>query len=204
MKKFFYAVLAVFAIVPVCGLAQIHIEDDFLEHMTLDWTEFAEKNRSALVQNGYIELISKDKERPTAIWTDELPVISDIDFTVTAEIQVPKLTEDYSFGIIFNRSEHTMKKELFLISSRNIKFVGSSELAEEEWPIKLPAGKDKTVTVEVKRVGGKTIISVNDMQAAKFKCAIGSPAFGFWTPGDSSLRVTKVSVDQDTSESEMQ
>lgn len=64
-------------------------------------------------------------------------------------------------------------------------------------PIKLSEGKDKTVIVEIKRLGGKTIISVNDMQVAKFKNAIEMPAFSFWTPGDSSLRVTRVEVDQD-------
>ena len=196
MKRYFYLILAViFAVLPFCSSAQIHIKDDFLENTTLDWTEFADKSGSGLVQNGYLELISKDKEVPRRIWTDELPVMTDGDFTVKAEIVVPKLTSDYCFGIIFNRNIE-QKLEHYLFSSKECKLVKNDV---DPWPIKLSEGKDKTVIVEIKQIGGKTIISVNDMQIAKFKNLIETPAFGFWTPGDSSLRVTKVEVDQDYS-----
>ncbi len=195
MKKYIYIIgVAFFAVLPLCSSAQIHIKDDFLENTTLDWTEFADKSGSGLVQNGYLELISKDKETPKKIWTDELPVMTDGDFTVKAEIIIPKLTADYSFGIIFNRNTE-QKLEYYLFSSKECKLVKKEEV--DPWPIKLSEGKDKTVTVEIKQLGGKTIISVNDMQVAKFKNPIETPAFGFWTPGDSSLRITKVEVDQD-------
>ena len=65
MKKYFYLLSAVvLAVSPLCSSAQTHIKDDFLENTSLDWTEFADKSGSGLVQNGYLELISKDKETP--------------------------------------------------------------------------------------------------------------------------------------------
>lgn len=215
MKNYFYLFSAViFAVLPLCSSAQTHIKNDFLENNSLDWKEFADKSASGLVQNGYIELISKKKEIPAFIWTDELPVMPEDDFTVKAEIQVPKLTSDYCFGVFFNRdSSFPYMLDCYRFSSRKCKVVRMMMLDDEEdavgnnqakeldgsmlGPIKLSEGKDKTVMVEIKRLGGKTIISVNDMQVAKFKNAIEMPAFGFWTPGDSSLRVTRVEVDQD-------
>lgn len=203
MKSHFYLVLAAFfAAQPFDSSAQIHIKDDFLENTTLDWTEFADKSGSGLVQNGYLELISKNKETSAGIWTDELPVIADGDYTVKAEMTIPKLTSEYSFGIIFNRN---LEDELgcFLFSSRNCAAAhilpgGKIELkGTPPWPIKLAEGKDKKITVEIKQLGGKTILSVNDMQVSKTLRKEGMPAFGFLTSGDSSLRVTKVEVDQD-------
>ena len=195
MKNYFYVLSAVvLAVFPLCSSAQTHIKDDFLENTSLDWTEFADKSGSGLVQNGYLELISKDKETPKKIWTDELPVVTDGDFTVKAEIVVPKLTAEICFGIIYNRNSD-QKLEYYLFSSKECMLVKKEEV--DPWPIKLPEGKNKTITVEIKQLGGKTIISVNDMQIAKFKNPIETPAFGFWTPGGSSLRVTSVEVDQD-------
>ena len=195
MKNYFYVLSAiVLAVLPLCSSAQTHIKDDFLENTSLDWTEFADKSGSGLVQNGYLELISKDKETPKKIWTDELPVVTDGDFTVKAEIVVPKLTADICFGIIYNRNSD-QKLEYYLFSSKECMLVKKEEV--DPWPIKLPEGKNKTITVEIKQLGGKTIISVNDMQIAKFKNPIETPAFGFWTPGGFSLRVTSVEVDQD-------
>ncbi len=213
MKKYVYIIGVVLAVLPLCGSAQTHIKDDFLENTTLDWKEFAEKSASGLVQNGYIELISKKKEIPAFIWTDELPVMPDGDFTVKAEIIVPKLTSDYCFGVFFNReSSFPYMLDCYRFSSRKCRVVrmmlddeedavGNNQAKEVDGsmlgPIKLTEGKDKTVIVEIKRLGGKTILSVNDMQVAKFKNAVETPAFGFWTPGGSSLRVTSVEVNQD-------
>lgn len=195
MKNYFYVLsAAVLAVSPLCSSAQTHIKDDFLENTTLDWTEFADKSGSGLVQNGYLELISKDKETPKKIWTDELPVVTEGDFTVKAEIVVPKLTAEICFGVIYNRNSD-QKLEYYLFSSKECKLIKKEEV--DPWPIKLPEGKNKTITVAIKQLGGKTIISVNDMQVAKFKNIVETPAFGFWTPGGSSLRVTSVEVDQD-------
>ncbi len=203
MKRYFYLFLAAFfAAQPFYCSAQTHIKDDFLENTTLDWTEFADKSGSGLVQNGYLELISKNKETSAGIWTDELPVIAEGDYTVKAEMLIPKLTSEYSFGIIFNRN---LEDELgcFLFSSKNC---ASARILPDRkielkgtppWPIKLVEGKDKEIIVEIKQQGGRTIISVNDMLVSKTPRKAGMPAFGFWTPGDSSLRVTKVEVDQD-------
>lgn len=211
----------VFAVLPLCGSAQVHIKDDFEENIHLDWVEQSTKKVSALIQNGAIELVSKDKETPAQIWVEELPVIITGDFTVKAEVVVPKLTDKTYFGILFNRRNDPTSDscyEYYIITPSQC-YQTQSELVEvgngdsfdfseptfsisRNWSnkgwIKLSEGKDKKIQIEIKYVGGKLEIQVDGMGAVhKYKKELYSPAFGFWTPGNTSLRITKVEVDQD-------
>lgn len=222
MKKYVYIILvAFFVVLPLCSLAQVHIKDDFEENIHLDWVEQSTKKMSALIQNGAIELVSKDKEIPAQIWVEELPVNIMGDFTIKAEVVIPKLTDKTYFGILFNRRNDPMNDscyEYYIITSRQCYKTQSEHVKVEngdsfdfsepilrisrDWInkgwIKLNEGKEKKIQIEIKYIGGKLEIQVDGMGAVrKHKKELYSPTFGFWTPGGSSLRVTSVEVDQD-------
>ncbi len=209
-------------LLPFSGAAQVHIKEDFVENIHLDWVEQSTKKMSALIQNGAIELISKDKETPAQIWVEELPVDISGDFTVKAEVVVPKLTDKTYFGILFNRKNDPMNDdscyEYYIITmhqfyktqSERVE-VGNGDSFDFSEPtlhisrnwinkgmIKLSEGKDKKIPIEIKYVGGKLEIQVDGMGAfRKQRKELYSPAFGFWTPGNTSLRITSVEVIQD-------
>lgn len=222
MKKAICILGALLSLLPFCGSAQVHIKDDFEENIHLDWVEQSTKKMSALIQNGAIELVSKDKAVPAQIWVEELPVDIAGDFTVKAEVVVPKLTDKTYFGILFNRRDDPTNDscyEYYIITMRQCYKTQSEQVKVEngdsfdfseptlrisrDWInkglIKLSEGKDKKIPIEIKYVGGKLAIQVDGMEAfRKQRKELYSPAFGFWTPGDTSLRVTSVEVIQDS------
>ncbi|WP_418982874.1 hypothetical protein [Alistipes sp.] len=196
--------LAALALVlPLAAAAQTKITETFVETPTLDWEEYADKQGSALVQSGYIELKSLVRDRFATILT-ELPVFTDYDFKLSARLLVPKIDDTNRFGILIDRSEN-FDTCLFLLKEEYFGcFVYNNGKEVSGWTerTKLKGGKNRTVEIVLERKAGRYIFTVNNMEIFRLRRPMNDPIFGFYTENESSIRIEEFTVEQDYDGSE--
>jgi hypothetical protein len=176
------------------------IIEKFDDKVFLDWQEYADKNASAIVKAGFLELQCKEKERAAIVLVD-LPISVESDFKISGKIIVPKLNDENRFGIIidmdedFNKCIFLLKESLFsCYVYGNGKFVTG-----EERRIKLKGGKNQTVDFVLERRGNKYIFSTNNMKIFEYRRKITSPVFGFYTENESLIKIDELVIEQEYS-----
>ncbi|MBQ4632841.1 MAG: hypothetical protein IJ421_08525 [Prevotella sp.] len=178
--------------------AQIKIIDTFDGMSSLDWTQYADKDVSALTNMGFLELKVK-KEGFYINSSTDLPILTEYDFKITIKMVIPKFDEKETSAILFDMNENF--KRLAFIFQEN-KFIactynnGKFSMDEgEEVRIKLPKKKDRPIEVTIERKGGKIIISYDNIEIFRWKRQLHSPYLGFIT--SSHLKIDEVIVDQE-------
>ncbi|GHV34209.1 hypothetical protein FACS1894178_1280 [Bacteroidia bacterium] len=93
------------------------------------WEEFFEKERSVSIQDGYLVLQNKEKESEVRTGA-ELPIILENDnwgnliiknnFKITFKLLVPKLNDEYWFGILYNYEDENNYSS-FLVQEKKYK-----------------------------------------------------------------------------------
>lgn len=151
MKK--YILLVIFSTCIVWGYAQekIVIKENF-EDNKLQWDEFYEKECTGSIQDGYYVLENKLNDS-YALSITELPVNIRNNFKLTFKLLIPKLNNNYYFGIIFDYEDENNYSN-FLVSERNFRIWNKKEgkfsLFRKNNLI-LKAGKDKEVLIEIEK-----------------------------------------------------
>lgn len=179
--------------------AQTLVEEKFDGSVKLDWQEYADKEASALTQNGYFEIKSLDKESAAATRV-ELPIDTDLDFTVKCTVLLPNLGKSDSFGIFFDMNEN-FDKTLMLFSESKIECVkynnGRVMPEGDSQRIKFQGGRNCRVEIELKRYGRKFTVLMNNMKVYELtREKMLTPLFGFYTTG--TMRIESFVVEQDT------
>lgn len=177
---------------------QIRIVEDFEDSTSLDWTEYADKDVRAVVQMGALELEAMDSEFAVNC-TTELPIIPEYDFKVIAKLTIPKIDDENLFGILvdmdedFNKLAFLFMEGLFVVRHYNNGVIDKSR--GEIRQIKLKGGKNRTMELVLTRKGGSYIIEYDNIEVFRWKRALHSPHFGFYTTG--KLRVEEMILEQE-------
>lgn len=180
--------------------AQTLVEETFDGSVKLDWQEYADKEASALTQNGYFEIKSLNKDLAASTRV-ELPVDTDFDFTVKCTVLLPNLGKTDSFGIFFDMNDN-FDKTLILFSESKVecvKFNNGRVLPEgDSQRIKFQGGRNCRIDLELKRRGRKFTVLLNNMKVYELtREKMLSPLFGFYTTG--VMRIESFVVEQDIS-----
>lgn len=180
------------------AFSQIKITETFDGTGVLDWSEYADKDVSAIVKMGVLDLEVKKDKFYVSSCTD-LPILPEYDFKITMKLIVSKINEEDISAILFDMDEH-FNRLAFIFQENN--FIactynkGKFNWEEgEERRIKLPKDKNRHLEVVIERRGGKIIVSYDNIEVLRWKREIYSPYFGFIT--SSHLQVDEVVVEQE-------
>lgn len=178
--------------------SQIKITETFDGTGVLDWNEYADKDVSAIVKMGVLDLEVK-KDKFYSICSTDLPILPEYDFKITMKLIVSKINEEDISAILFDMDER-FNRLAFIFQENN--FIactynkGKFNWEEgEEKRIKLPKGKNKQLEIVIERRGGKIIISYDNIEVLRWKREVYSPYLGFLT--SSHLQVDEVVVEQE-------
>lgn len=180
------------------SFSQIKITETFDGAGVLDWNEYADKDVSALVKMGKLDLEVK-KDKYYTICSTDLPILPEYDFKITMKLIVSKINEEDISAILFDMDEQFNR--LAFIFQEN-KFIACTyNKGKFNWEqgedirIKLPKDKNKQLEVVIERRGGKLIISYDNIEVLRWKREINSPYLGFIT--SSHLQVDEVVIEQE-------
>lgn len=175
------------------------IVEDF-ESNSLGWDEFSWKDRSGIIKNGYLELENKNAVGGSICYTD-LPISVEQDFKLSGKIIVHKLSGTESFGVVIDTDED-LNQCAFLLREdvfNCVIFNNKTRLYEDERPVKFRPRKDELVEFVLERRGNQYIFSLNNMEVYRLRRNINAPTFGFYTDGNSLIRVDELIIEQDYS-----
>lgn len=185
----------------ICAFAnaQMRITDTFDSSGVLDWNEYANKEKSALIMMGMLNL-EVHKAANVLVYTEtDLPIQTEYDFKISSKLIVPKIESDEIFGILFDMDEKFNRLAFVFTEDKFIacNLKGGKFDFENSYEnlIKLPKAKDKNMEIVLEQKGGKLIVSYDNMEVLKQKRKINSPIFGFITT--SKLQIDEVVLEQE-------
>lgn len=168
------------------------------EEGRLDWNEYSEKNKSAVIDGDRLVITCK-KDKEDAFSVARLPFHPRNNFELNYAMTVPKLDEEHPFGVLFNYQDEDNyngvlfdRKKFYFISREN-----GVTYTEKNGAVKFKGKKDVEVKVDLIRTGNKLRINVNDMEIyERTGVKIRHPFCGFYTSGKSSLTATSIGFEQ--------
>ena len=188
----------------ICAFAnaqdKIIVKEDF-ENNKFQWEEFFEKEYSGNIQDGYYILQNKKKDYPVHSVT-ELPINIDENFKITFKLLVPKLNDEYYFGIIFNYEDENNYSN-FLVSEKKFKIwnrVNGTNSLSRQNSIILKSGKNREVVIEMEKKGDKLIFRVDNMDAVSITKKLNFNTFGFQVENANTIKVDEIIIEQQTAE----
>ena len=195
MKKICF-LICIFASTFANAQEKMIIKETF-ENNRFQWDEFYEKDYSGSIENGYYILKNESKGflvRSTA----ELPITIDNNFKITFKFLIPKVSDDYYFGIIFNYEDENNYNS-FLVSERKYQIWNKANdvlSLAKHGRIILKSGKNKEVSIVVEKKGTKLIFSVDNMEAVSITRNLKFNTFGFQVEDKNTIKVDEVIIEQ--------
>ena len=197
MKKIILITACVFA---YCLSIAAQRKVETFEHNAFNWEEVIEKNKSAFIQNDYLKLYTKKENMVSTI--TRFPVDVHYNFKITATIIVPHLNDNMSFGfiydwlsdanfstILFETDKYTLYNNMGIVTKGNGKLQKAFGLKKyrltndtkivNHSTIKLPKGKNRTVTLVMEKYGNKLFFRVNNVLVCETKQDLHSSYCGF-------------------------
>ncbi|MDR1792296.1 MAG: hypothetical protein LBR36_02480 [Bacteroidales bacterium] len=196
MKK-----IGIFALIILCCIS-LKAQEKRTVRETFDnnkfrWDEFYEKTGSASIQDGYF--IISNTEKGTCRWSvAELPIDIDQNFKLTFKVLVPKLTDEFYFGIVFNYEDENNYSS-FLVTEKKFKIlnkVNGVSAQSRASGIILKAGKNKEVVIEIEKKGTKLIFTVDNMEAIAISKELKTNTFGFLVEDANTIKIDEVIIEQ--------
>lgn len=189
------------ALLPMLCMAQLRIVDEFDGSSRFEWDEMIDKkNFSVLVQNGYLEIKPLNNEGTIVYCSTKLPLVSDFDCKITANLRFPKLDKYSRFGLVIDIDGKTLDQYAFLMEAG----LFTACLFNDGRPLPTPRfqrttkfryGKDVTVEVVLERKGSKWIFSYDNIEIFEWPIKeFNSPLFAFVTQVE--MQVEKLVVEQ--------
>lgn len=190
--KTYRIILWLALLLPLAGMAQeerIEITETFEGSTSLEWPEYAEKGRSALLQDGCFKLQSTKKGKAAAVGV-ELPIRTDRDFMIESTVVADKLNPMtcFSFGIGTDAFTIFEGRLYHYTVDEDENANGLSLLRNRPEKIKLKGGKEVAVAIRFEYRNGKSSLSINNMKVAEFDRPIAMPACSFGTVSTLSIR----------------
>ena len=128
----------------------------------------------------------------------ELPIRIDQNFKITFKFLIPKISNDYAFGIIYNYEDENNYSS-FLVSEKKYKIynrVNGIWSISRQGSIILKAGKNKEVIIKIEKKGNKLIFNVDNMEAISITKKLAFNAFGFQVENANTIKVDEVVIEQ--------
>jgi hypothetical protein len=198
MKKIILLLACFTALVSAQG--QRAVTETF-DNNKFQWEEFFEKGYSGSIQDGYF-VLKNEKDGSLVRSVTELPINIDNNFKITFKFLVPKLNDEYYFGIIFNYEDENNYSN-FLVSEKKFKMWnmanGTSSISRQS-SIILKSGKNKEVTIEMEKKGPKLTFRVDNMDAVSISKKLSFNTFGFQVENANTIKVDEVAIVQRTGE----
>lgn len=195
MKKIFFLAF-VFTSFFANAQDKITVKETF-ENNRFQWDEFYEKDHSGGIQDGFFVLQNK-KDGYLVPSIAELPINIERNFKITFKFLIPKISDDYAFGIVYNYDDENNYSS-FLVSEKKYKIynkVNGTLSISRQGSIILKAGKNKEVIIEVERKGNKLIFNVDNMEAVSITKNLNFNAFGFQVENANTIKVDEVIIEQ--------
>ncbi len=197
MKKISYLLCLLF-ISAVQIVAQKNKITDNFDSNKFRWEENYRKDYIIGLQNGFL-ILENESDKSILSSVTELPMDVERNFTITSKIFVPKIKDDYYFGILLNYSDQN-NYYAFAVSEGHCKLIksvnGVVSIARET-DIILEKGSKKEVEIIVERKGKKLIFSVNKMEFLSVTVKeIEYNAFGYFVEGNNKIQVDEISIEQ--------
>ncbi|MDR1348805.1 MAG: hypothetical protein LBJ63_10375 [Prevotellaceae bacterium] len=199
MKKI---LLAVFVLISAFVNAQDkRVVTETFDSNKFQWDEFYEKDCSGSIQDGYFVLQNKKNEHLVRSVT-ELPINVDNNFKITFKFLIPKVNDEYYFGIIFNYEDENNYNN-FLVSEKKYKILnkinGISSISRQGGII-LKSGKNKEVIIELEKKGENLSFHVDNMEAIRITKKLKFNTFGFQVEDANTIKVDEVVIEQQIKE----
>ena len=175
---------------------KITVKETF-ENNRFQWDEFYEKDYSGSIQDGFFVLQNK-KDDILVRSIAELPIRIDQNFKITFKFLIPKISNDYAFGIIYNYEDENNYSS-FLVSEKKYKIynrVNGIWSISRQGSIILKAGKNKEVIIKIEKKGNKLIFNVDNMEAISITKKLAFNAFGFQVENANTIKVDEVVIEQ--------
>jgi len=195
MKKIFF-MICVLTSTFVNAQEQIVVKETF-ESNKFRWDEFFEKEYSGCILEGSYVLQNK-KNGSFAQSVTELPINIDDNFKITFKFLIPKLDDNYYFGIIFNYEDENNYSN-FLVSEKKFKIlnkVNEVYSVSRQGGIILKSGKNKEVIIVIEKKGKRLIFDVDNMEVVTITKKLDFNAFGFQVENANTIKVTEVLIEQ--------
>ena len=174
---------------------KITVKETF-ENNRFQWDEFYEKDYSGSIQDGFFVLQNK-KDDILVRSIAELPIRIDQNFKITFKFLIPKISNDYAFGIIYNYEDENNYSS-FLVSEKKYKIynrVNGIWSISRQGSIILKAGKNKEVIIKIEKKGNKLIFNVDNMEAISITKKLAFNAFGFQVENANTIKVDEVVIE---------
>ena len=175
---------------------KITVKETF-ENNRFQLDEFYEKDYSGSIQDGFFVLQNK-KDDILVRSIAELPIRIDQNFKITFKFLIPKISNDYAFGIIYNYEDENNYSS-FLVSEKKYKIynrVNGIWSISRQGSIILKAGKNKEVIIKIEKKGNKLIFNVDNMEAISITKKLAFNAFGFQVENANTIKVDEVVIEQ--------
>jgi hypothetical protein len=189
------AFLLVCLAVIVNAKAQRVVTETF-DNNKFQWEEFFEKTHSGSIADGYY--ILQNKEEGFVRCVTELPIDVERNFKITFKFLVPKINDEYHFGIIFNYEDENNYSN-FLVQEKKYKMWnkkdGTFSLSRQSGII-LKSGKNKEVVIAMEKKGTKLIFTVDNMEAVSITKKLNFNTFGFQVENANTIKIDEVSFEQ--------
>lgn len=184
MKKYF---LLLGLLLPLGLSAQTTIEEEFNGSSTLEWTQFSDKRGKVVIQNDGMFLSAKKATKEVSTSAD-IPIETDQDFIIEAELIIPKIASFTCFGIKLN-------EEAAYIMGKKTSYIYS----QGEWTnqrIKLNISSNNTITLGLKYTNSRCVAILNNMEIGELHIAEGltNPRIEFYT--NSSMYIKSLKITQ--------
>ncbi len=171
------------------------------ENNKFQWDECYEKEFLCNIQDGYFVLQNK-KDGFSVRSVTELPISIDANFKITFKFLVPRVSDEYYFGVIFNYEDENNYSN-FLVSEMKYKIwniVDGKKSLSRQNSIILKSGKNKDVTIELEKKGNKLIFQVDNMEVVSITKKLNFNAFGFLVQDANTIKVDEVIIKQHVEE----
>lgn len=199
MKK--YVILIASALLPMLCSAQLRIVDEFDGTSRFEWDEIVDKKSfSVLVLDGYLEIKPMSNEEGFVYCPTKLPISTDYDCKITANLRFPKLDKESRFGLVIDIDGKTLDQYAFLMEAGVFTaclFNDCTPLPKPQFrrATKFKYGKDVTVEVVLERKGSKWVFSYDNMEIFEWPIReFNAPFFAFVT--EVEMQVEKMIVEQ--------
>lgn len=185
MKRILSVIALLFPL-SIAAQEPVVIEETFSDGSDLEWSETADKKNSALLKEGYFELLPAKKGGSASTETS-LPIDLTYDYDIESTVFLPNL-DNRVFGMTFG------SYALFVSEgSAAIAKPGSGE-EPVNTKIKLTGGKNRTVVLGLKQSAAKSVFTVNNMTVGEMlpDSELTEAKLGFFTTAPMHIQSVKI------------
>ena len=168
------------------------IKEQFYGSSSLNWGEYATKDRQAIIKDGYLEIQNQIDTEAARIFVD-LPIDPQKDFEISTILIPSDINDKNYFGMELDYNEDF--EQIGFLLKENTLALTIASVIKQEIDIKL-SKKQKNINLTISRIGDKYTITINNVEVWKFRRSFNFPKLSFITEGKTTLKVSELIISQ--------